>query len=198
MSREHILQEARQSVDHLLGQYRDYLATQERVRASKTKLTQLALAMARDSGQPFPLLLQELPGELRQIQNEIAADEHELATISDAMTFANPMVWMQYKFEAYAGTSQAIVDMDDFRKHCSKPGYICTKRYQFLGEWLKARGLDLDDVTSLAGSTPLSQAYCHELILSACADAPFMKDWDGYEYNHASDGSVAKWENYPA
>lgn len=191
-----VLRDSRAAVDRLLERYRQYLAVQQQVRAEKARLTQAALAMARESGRPFPELLRELPGELAGIERAVKRFEYELQTISDDMTFANPVVWMQYKFEAYAGTSQAIVDLDDFRKHCSKPGYICTKRFEFVNEWLRRSGADLRDESWLPGATQLDVAYSDDRIVALCIDEEFMRLWDSNEYHRMDNGRVAKWENY--
>jgi hypothetical protein len=153
-----------------------------------------AIRIGAESGKPFAVVLQEQPPEIAELTKQIDETASDLQRISDEMTFANPVVWMMYKYRAYQGTSQAITDMQDFRKHCSKPGYICTKRYLFLNDYLKGRGVDLNDRSSFADNLELPEVYGNAALLALPEDKAFMAEWDRHEY-HETNSRVAKWEN---
>ena len=99
-----------------------------------------------------------------------------------------------YKFEAYQDETQPIRTMHDFRLHCSKPGYICTKRFIFLNAHLCSNG-----------QRPLtdSKKYPYEMLLSEIfpllgeieQDKAFLSSWRAYEY-YQEDGAIKKWQNY--
>lgn len=125
--------------------------------------------------------------------SEYERKKQELQDLSDAMTFASPTIWMMYKHEAYQNEAQPITTMHDFRMHCSKPSYICTKRFEFVNESLEKRNLPtLADANAFPDTQKLSEVY--EAVAPLEADAEFMADWRNYEY-HKTD-RVAKWENY--
>jgi hypothetical protein len=171
---------AREATDKLLGMYQQY----KQLDATKTTLSR-QLARAKLKNQPY---------------SDIAAQHHavaqQLQAVSDAMTFASPLIWMMYKLEAYANEAQPIRTMQDFRQHCSKPGYICTKRFVFLDTILAQRQLPLlSDKVSYPDDALASAAYDTASLLSL--DDDFMRQWNNYEYHHL-DGRVAKWENFPS
>lgn len=170
----------RKAVNQLLAMYEQYKVVQAQEVRLSTKLAKAKL--------------KNLPDET--IYAEYNDAKQELQKIADDMTFATPIIWMLYKYEAYQHEAQPIRTMHDFRLHCSKEGYICTKRFRFLNEQLKkAEGVPLTDiayypddmiVAEVAGSRPL-----HTLVESAS----FTELWRKYEY-YTANGRVAKWENY--
>ena len=95
--------------------------------------------------------------DVEQVRIELDNLRHSQQQLSDAMTFDTPLVWVMYKFEAYQDETQPIRTMHDFRLHCSKPGYICTKRFIFLNAHL-----------CINGQRPLtdSEQYPDEMLLS--------------------------------
>lgn len=170
----------RKAVDQLLAMYDEYKAVQAQEAHLSTKLAKAKL--------------KNLTADMTQAEyNDV---KQELQKIADDMTFANPIIWMLYKYEAYQHEAQPIRTMHDFRLHCSKEGYICTKRFRFLNKQLKkVESVPLTDiayypddmiVAEVAGSWPL-----HTLMESAS----FSELWWKYEY-YTADGRVAKWENY--
>ena len=115
---------ARAAVDKLLRMYDDYKTLTVKITAAEHRL---ALAKLKNSG-------------VEQIRIELDDLRHSQQQLSDTMTFDMPLVWVMYKFEAYQDEAQPIRTMHDFRLHCSKPGYICTKRFIFLNAHLCSNG----------------------------------------------------------
>ena len=197
MSSDATLKSVEADVHHLLNQYQEYLAVSQAIDRLKDQQIKLAIELGANKSVPFSVVLHEQPTEIRAIGDDIQAAEQDLQRISDEMTFANPVVWIMYKYKAYLGTSQAIADMADFRKHCSKPGYICTKRYQFLNKHLQSQGMSLDDVALYPDKTNLPEVYQLPTLLNLLHNENFMAEWNKYEFNLEND-RVAKWENVPA
>jgi len=120
----------------------------------------------------------------------------ELQKVSDTMTFASPTIWMRYKNEAYQDEAQPIETMHDFRMHCAKPGYICTKRFIFLNEQLKKNNLPaLSDESAFSDETLIKGIISRDVLASLEQHKEFMAQWGTYEYNKR-EGRVAKWENF--
>ena len=169
-----------QHVAQLLDQYETY-------KKLSTQLSELSLKVAQ--------------AKLRKENNEILIAHYEahrtaLQELSDDMTFINPAVWMRYKYEAYKNEAQPIETLHDFRLHCSKVGYICTKRFEFLNAELEKRGLaSLANKSVFPDSDTLLVAINHASIQSLTTDKAFMKQWSEYEF-YMADGRVAKWENF--
>ena len=120
----------------------------------------------------------------------------DIQTVSDRMTFANPIVWMMYKFEAYKNENQPIKTLHDFRVHCSKPGHICTKRFTFVNAQLESKGKNtLLDRTYFPDELSLDSLFENGELLEVFESDTFLKLWNQYEFN--KDGKrVAKWENF--
>lgn len=171
---------SRTAIDRLLVMYDTYkaISIEEKVVASK-------LAKAKLLGK-----------STKELTEERAVLISKLKTLSDEMTFASPAIWMMYKFEAYTNEAQPIRTMHDFRMHCSKPGYICTKRFTFLNNQLKKRGLStLLDNNQYTDEMLVSDVVDSNPIKSLSIDIQFNRLWSTYEY-YTEDGNVAKWDNY--
>lgn len=167
----------RRESDALLAQYAIY-----------KKLSSRQAALARE------LAKAKLTGTATQ--SLVKRHEHitaDMQAVSDAMTFASPLVWALYKYEAYAHESQPVRTMNDFRLHCSKPGYICTARFTFVNKHLRARSLPtLVDTATYPDSQPLTAAF--PVLHALSQDDVFMRQWQSHEYYKSGD-RVAKWEN---
>ena len=169
---------ARAAVDRLLDMYDDYKTLVAKITAAERRL---ALARLKNSG-------------VEQIRIELDNLLHSQQQLSDDMTFDTPLIWVMYKFEAYQDEAQPIRTMHDFRLHCSKPGYICTKRFIFLNAYLCSNG-----------QRPLtnSEQYPDEMLLREIfpllgeieQDEVFMSSWRAHEY-YQEDGAIKKWQNY--
>ena len=169
---------ARAAVDKLLDMYDEYKTLTAKIVAAERRL---ALAKLKNS-------------DVEQIRIELDNLRHSQQQLSDDMTFDTPLVWVMYKFEAYQDEAQPIRKMHDFRLHCSKPGYICTKRFIFLNAHLCSNG-----------QRPLtdSEQYPDEMLLSEIfpllgeieQDKAFLSSWRAHEY-YQEDDVIKKWQDY--
>ena len=169
---------ARAAVDRLLDMYDEYKTLAAKITAAERRL---ALAKLKNS-------------DIEQVQTELDVLRRDQQRLSDTMTFDTPLVWVMYKFEAYQDEAQPIQTMHDFRLHCSRPGYICTKRFIFLNAHLCSNG-----------QRPLtdSEQYPDEILLREIfpllgeieQDEVFMSSWRAHEY-YQEDGAIKKWQNY--
>lgn len=131
--------------------------------------------------------------ETASLYEQLAVD---LQNLSDSMTFASPTIWMRYKYEAYQNETQPIRTMHDFRMHCSKFGYICTKRFLFVNKQLANHQLALLTDTKVYSDTmTLGELLTDDVFAVLELDSDFMKEWAVHEY-HKANGRVAKWENF--
>lgn len=169
---------ARAAVDRLLDMYDDYKTLAAKITAAERRL---ALAKLKNSG-------------VEQIQIELDDLRRDQQQLSDAMTFDTPLIWVMYKFEAYQDEAQPIQTMHDFRLHCSKPGYICTKRLIFLNAHLCSNGQSsLMDRKQYPDEMLLSEIF--SLLGEIEQDEVFMSSWRAHEY-YQEDGAIKKWQNY--
>ena len=169
---------ARAAVDRLLDMYDDYKTLASKITAAERRL---ALAKLKNSG-------------VEQIQIELDDLRRDQQQLSDDMTFDTPLIWVMYKFEAYKDGAQPIQTMHDFRLHCSKPGYICTKRFIFLNAYLCSNGQSsLMDRKQYPDEMLLSEIF--SLLGEIEQDEVFMSSWRAHEY-YQEDGAIKKWQNY--
>lgn len=166
-----------QQVNQLVAMYNDHKALLARQSDCQR---QLAKAKIRH----------EDTTRLQAAYDDLAA---QMQLISDTMTYASPSIWILYKYEAYANEPQSIRTVQDFRQHCSKPGYICTKRFDFLNAALVQRGAaPLTDESVYPDMMPLIDVLSE--VDDVENDGMFMRAWHNHEYYR--DGErVAKWEN---
>jgi hypothetical protein len=199
MNKEAIIKTTDEEVDTLLSQYREYLIVQSKIDACSPARIERAVALARNTGRKVSeiLLKKESYPEFVEIERKEALLQANLQAISDAMTFATPAIWITYKHLAYQGTSSALNTIRDLRQHCSKEGYICTKRFKFLNAHLNKKSINLSDRSQFLDSIPLLGLRSADFIIMLSEDQQFMTQWKTYEY-HTIDGRVAKWENYEA
>ena len=169
---------ARAAVDRLLDMYDEYKTLTVKIAAAERRL---ALAKLKNS-------------DVEQIRIELDDLRHEQQQLSDDMTFDTPLVWVMYKFEAYQDEAQPIKTMHDFRLHCSKPGYICTKRFIFLNAHLCSNGQHLlTDSKKYPDEMLLSEIF--PLLSKIEQDEAFLSSWRAHEY-YQEDGAIKKWQNY--
>jgi len=169
---------ARVAVDKLLDMYDEYKTLTAKIAAAERRL---ALAKLKNS-------------DVEQARIELDNLRHSQQQLSDAMTFDTPLVWVMYKFEAYQDETQPIRTMHDFRLHCSKPGYICTKRFIFLNAHLCSNGQrPLTDSEQYPDEMLLSEIF--PLLSEIERDKNFLSNWREHEY-YQEDGVIKKWQNY--
>lgn len=169
----------REHVDTLLAMYEEY---KQLHRTEAEFLTQLAKAKV-------------LGINTDELAKKYLAAKEAVQKISDAMTFTNPIVWILYKFEAYAIDPQAIRTLQDFRIHCSKRDYICTKRFTFINQQLEQKGLPTLSDPSRSEQQSLDDLASAPEIVALVDDPEFQHKWDAYEY-FKQDNQIKKWENF--
>ena len=169
---------ARAAVDKLLRMYDDYKTLAAKITAAERRS---ALAKLKNS-------------DVEQVQTKLDGLRRDQQQLSDAMTFDTPLIWVMYKFEAYQDEAQPIKTMHDFRLHCSKPGYICTKRFMFLNAHLCSNGQrPLTDSEQYPDEMLLSEIF--SLLGEIGQDEVFLSSWRAHEY-YQEDGAIKKWQNY--
>lgn len=169
---------ARAAVDRLLDMYDEYKTLAAKITAAERRL---ALAKLKNS-------------DVEQIRIGLDDLRYSQQQLSDDMTFDTPLVWVMYKFEAYQDEAQPIRTMHDFRLHCSKPGYICTKRFIFLNAHL---------CSNVQNSLMDRKQYPDEMLISEIfpllseieRDKNFLSNWRAHEY-YQEDGAIKKWRDY--
>lgn len=131
-------------------------------------------------------------------QFKVSARQLEQKALGEAMTFANPLIWLGYKIRAYAGSPKELRTVADLRKHAENPDYICYKRLSYLSDALKAKtGKDL--WKDWSAETQLGELFDNDVWWELSADSEFITGWQNYEYFRQADGDrmrVAKWENW--
>ncbi len=201
MTAQDILSRAAAVVEHeLLPQYEAYVRLQAVIRSLEDRKLSYATEAAQAGNVSLSEVLrnQNRDAFIADITKRIDLAKSQLASISDAMKFDTPVIWMMYKHRAYLATPGAIETLADFATHCSKPGYICTKRFTYLNDYLSRSGMkSLSDADAYPLNTRMPEIYELQDILGLANDPAFMEGWRRYEYHH--DGErIAKWENYPA
>jgi len=169
---------ARAAVDRLLDMYDEYKTLAAKITAAERRL---ALAKLKNSG-------------VEQVQTKLDGLRRDQQRLSDTMTFDTPLIWVMYKFEAYQDEAQPIRTMHDFRLHCSKPGYICTKRFIFLNAHLCSnRQRPLTDSKKYPDEMLLGEIF--PLLGEIGQDEVFLSSWRAHEY-YQEDGAAKKWQDY--
>lgn len=124
-----------------------------------------------------------------------AESQEEKKRIGDEMFFADPIIWLLYKYEAYQGSNHIISTWGDLVHHSQSHDGICGKRLHWLRWYLKERGFDVLDTTILPKETSLTEVVKMEAIIHLCSDKEAMIGWDEYEFEKIN-GEVAKWQSY--
>lgn len=146
--------------------------------------------------QKFSLVLKKKnkdDAELKSVNKQLELLQKDLQQVSDEMTFANPIIWIMYKYEAYKNTPKAIKTMYDFRKHCEPDGYICTMRFRFLNKYLETKKTSLHDKKLFPNEMSLKDLYANKIIIDLLRNYTFMKLWKENEYLKTN-GFINKWK----
>lgn len=115
---------------------------------------------------------------------ETSGDHALLSSIGDSIRFETPLIWLVYKFLAYQGTAQEIKTIADLRAHCSHPGDLCMKRYEFVKHILN----------SISEQNSISFLWENTDITSMLCSKKFVDAWRRYEF-YEIDGVICKWQN---
>lgn len=184
-------------VDRLIMQYREYTVLS--VKIADLENDKLAVAAKEAQSQEVSLLTvlqQNNNEELEKIDVKIKIAKQDLQRVSDEMSFANHIIWLMYKYQAYKGASNEIATLGALRRHCSPIDYICTKRFQYLQTYLlEHNAIDINDESEFLDNMPLDDLIQQEMIVSLLNDLKFLELWKSYEY-HISDSTIAKWKNF--
>ncbi len=167
-------------IDKLLAMYNEYKNTANKISKLEPKVAKKKI---------LKLDHKDEAKELEILQNK-------LQQISDEMTFANPIIWIGYKYNAYKDESQPILTLKDLIIHCSKPGYICTKRFNFLNQYLADHGKPtIPENPNFNEDEDLSKLLDSIELKNLTENPDFMKKWQEFEY-FKDGGRTAKWENF--
>jgi len=123
-------------------------------------------------------------------------NQHVREHIADTMMFANPLVWIAYKYTAYQGTDHALNTVHDLREHSAGHDGICQKRWQFLKQsLLEKSGIDIENQNDIDPRMSLADFIRMPEIQKIRGETATMLLWQKYEYYRESN-QVAKWKNY--
>lgn len=193
-----ILIEAQKAVDVLIRQYRQDLDLIDRMQKLKSKHMSVAARLSKERGTGLrdvlrtPHMYAELAGLIQEEHNL----QEQQQRLWDSMFYPNPVIWLMYKYQAYRGGQNAITTMGDMKKHCTPEGYICTKRFAFLNDYLRrTQNIDVTDTAVFPDDCLLPAFYESALIIGLTNEGTFMEQWQAYEF-YTRNGAVAKWQNF--
>lgn len=115
--------------------------------------------------------------------------------IGDSMFFADPIVWIRYKYEAYQGTNQALVTWQDLVQHSFSHDGICGKRLHWLVAQIAQTGVDILSPEVIPLHTSLDVVATLPCIRSVSCSPEAMAAWTAYEY-YVEQGVPKKWSQY--
>ncbi len=167
-------------VDRLIMQYKEYVLLNEIIQKLEN--------------QKLIYVLKKNNKLIKKIDKMISLFKKDREQLSNEMTFANPVIWMIYKYQAYKGASNEIKTIGDFRKHCEPEGYICTLRFKFLKDYLKKKSIDLTDLKKFPDNKDLKYLFKSDFIFKLTADTIFMNIWKSNEYL-IENNKVNKWRS---
>ena len=117
----------------------------------------------------------------------------ELENIGNAMKFQNPLIWANYKFEAYQNDLiKRLTSVNDLVEHCKVDG-ICTKRFDFINKWMRKNnnGLDIKSTELFTSDSSIAKMAKNPIFQKMLLDVAFMKEWEKNENDISG-----KWKNY--
>lgn len=139
---------------------------------------------------------EEKAKKFEEIEKNLLEIKNKMNILWDDMKFDNPIIWMQYKNQAYKNSSSEIPTIWALIKHCFKNlDYICGKRIDFFAKHFEKKfGIDIYEIDENMSFDDFLEKYSHELK-EICQDEKFMNLWLRYEYFTIWE-KTAKWENY--
>lgn len=134
--------------------------------------------------------------KFEEIEKNFSKIKNDMIILWDDMKFDNPIIWMQYKNQAYKNSPSEIPTIWDLIKHCFKNlDYICGKRIDFFAKNFKRKfWIDIFEIDWNISFDDFLKKYEKELK-EICQDEKFMDLWLKYEYFTVWE-RTAKWENY--
>ncbi|HMQ02076.1 MAG TPA: hypothetical protein PKD79_03340 [Candidatus Doudnabacteria bacterium] len=186
------------TIDRLIMQYHEYMSLYDAVKNLENEKLAVAAEEAGKQNVPLSTILKALPADSRlsEVDEYLKILQLDLQRISDEMSFANHVIWLAYKYQAYKGESNEILTLGALRAHCSPNDYICTKRFTFLVSYLSSYAdCNLQDKVAFPDEMPLAEFIEHRVITELLDDVKFLKLWKSYEY-YTAEQSIAKWKNF--
>ncbi len=178
MTEQELQDFSRQEIAKLVDQYHQYMRRENQIKKLKEAMADLGMTQKID-----------LLNQLNQLQLE-------QKTLGEAMKYDNPLIWLEYKLQAYRGTENEIKTVEDLRKHSASPTYICHKRLTYLAKAMKENGFgDFWKEQEVAGEMELEVFLNSAQFKAVMSDQNVLEMWRKHEY-FVHDGRVAKWENY--
>jgi hypothetical protein len=126
---------------------------------------------------------------------QIAATVADRQRISDEMRFADPIVWILYKYHAYQGTHHALSTWGELIAHSRGHDGICGKRLRWLERKVASYGVEIMKEESIPLRSSLLEVAALPMIEQIASDNECMTEWRQYEYEEY-DGNVAKWHSF--
>jgi hypothetical protein len=138
--------------------------------------------------------LKDLLTQYHEYQRATTPEEKQ--RIGDSMFYADPIVWVVYKYAAYKESTHPLLTWGDLIHHSFGHDGICGKRLHYIARWCALeKGIDVFDETVMRRAADLSVVATHPLFLEIAADESFMDTWRQYEYEKTA-GVVTKWKSY--
>ena len=193
-----ILAQAQIAVDALVKQYHQDLALIAQINDVQSQRMATAARISKEQNIPLRNVLanQSLYSAFATLATKEEGLKAEQQLLWDSMFYANPVIWIMYKYQAYQGGNNEISTVYDLKRHCEPRDYIGTKRFHFLNTYLiSQQKAPLTDTALYPDDMRLPLLYESESMTGLVNDTAFMKLWSEHEF-YKRKGKVAKWKNY--
>ena len=117
----------------------------------------------------------------------------ELEKVGESMKFQNPLIWLYYKYSAYADEpGKAINTVGDLIAHCDVDG-ICYRRFDAINLYLrhKHEGKDMKSSRLFSRDIQLDKVAEDPRFIAMCLDTEFATLWSNHENSKSG-----KWKEY--
>jgi hypothetical protein len=119
--------------------------------------------------------------------------KRELEKVGEGMKFQNPLIWLRYKYLAYANEpGKSISTLEDLIRHCEVDG-ICHRRFDAINLYLRRKysGKDMVSSAFMDRRIGLDEVGQDPRFIDMCLDQEFMGTWSNYENSQSG-----KWREY--
>lgn len=180
MQKEELLSYTASEVDSLLKAYERY----------NSLAAQIASDIAPKSENKF-----SFGSNLGKMQNFDPKRElrKELEQVGESMKFQNPLIWLRYKYLAYANEpGKSINTLHDLIGHCEVDG-ICHRRFDAINLYLRRKygGKDMTSSAFMDPKMSLLDVEDDTRFINMCLDQEFMGTWSNHENSQSG-----KWREY--
>ena len=117
----------------------------------------------------------------------------ELEKVGESMKFQNPLIWLRYKYLAYAHEEdKALSTLSDLISHCEVDG-ICHRRFDAINLYLRRKygGKDMRSPSFMHLTTNLDSVGQDSRFIDMCLDQEFAQVWNNHENSQSG-----KWREY--